>query len=82
MKVRVRHEGAYTNAHSYSRIIEYDLDDYAAVTDQDFNEWWDEFLFQDTGDNVTQPGIGSWYRATIVEAEDPTLVDQQWEWCD
>lgn len=82
MKVSVLHEGEYTNGHVYARITTYDLEHYAKLTDTDFYQRWEELLFNDTGDGVTEPGVGSWYGAVIIESEDPALVGRKWEWAD
>lgn len=80
MWARVKHEGEYTNGHSYQRIIEYDFED--PPTNADWYGWWDELLFDDTGDGVTEKGVGSYYVATILESDDPELIGQMWEWMD
>lgn len=82
MKVLVRHKGKYTNGHSYSRVTKYNLETYVPFGQANFEEWWEELLFNDTGDNVTESGVGSWYGATIIAADDATLIGKSWEWVD
>lgn len=78
MSVRVRIENVYDDGHESDRTV--DLDE----PDDSLDDWWDEVVFPETGDgHGIGKDLGSWYGATIVEAQGrPELVGLTYEWSD
>ena len=74
--MKVQHNGAYTNGHTYDRVEVMDEPD---TVDEAF---WEQKVWPDTGDGVYDPNVGSWYGATIIEAENPAFVGLSYEWSD
>lgn len=82
-EVTIKIENAYSDGHeSETEVkIEGPSEDYAG----DLDEWFNEMVFEYTGDghgDGRSGKLGSCYVATIIEAEDPNLIGQNFEWID
>lgn len=75
--VTVRIEDTYEDGHS--AIHEHEVE---APEDDDLEDWWDEEVFEHTGDGhgAKHPKLGSLHEARIIRADDPTLVGKEMEW--
>lgn len=82
-KVKIRVENTYSDGHESEHTAE--VDPPASMATEDIDDWWDETVFDETGDGhgINRSDLGSCYTATVMEAADfPALVGQSHEWVD
>lgn len=75
--VEVRIENGYEDGHESSEVVLV-----PAPQGQDLDEWWDEHVYPFTGDGhgLENPNLNSVAEATIITADDLTLVGLTHEW--
>jgi hypothetical protein len=76
MKVAVRIENWYSDGYESKSEVVLDYDG------GDLDDWWQDVVFEHTGDGHGVDGLGSCYTATIIRAEDPKLLGENTEWID
>jgi hypothetical protein len=77
MTVTVRIENTYEDGHE--SVLEVEVESPEVPTD--LEEWWEERVWEHTGDgHALGSGMGAWYEATIIEADDASLVGLSMEW--
>lgn len=76
--VTVHFENTYEDGHS----SETDLELEAPEDPADLDDWWDDVVFEHTGDShgALHPKLGSLYEATITRADEDSLVGKTMEW--
>lgn len=87
MSVTVRIENAYSDGHTSTRTVEVEApkDD---TIGSDLDEWWEEAVFEHTGDGHGAGGLGSCYTATVVGVKHEYDNNRAWmmgestEWID
>lgn len=77
MTVIVRIENTYEDGHEST--LEVEVGDPPNV--DDLEDWWEDQVWEHTGDgHALGSGMGAWYEATIIEADDASLVGLSMEW--
>lgn len=82
MSLLIKIENDYSDGHSSENTVILNIPepDIKDVNDDD-SEWWDEHVFNHTGDgHGVQRGIESYYTATIVGADNKELIGASKEW--
>lgn len=76
--ITVRIENTYEDGHESTS--EHELD--APEDPENLEDWWEDFVWELTGDGygADNPKLGAWYEATIIRADDVSLVGQTQEW--
>lgn len=78
MSVTVKIENAYSDGHESEREVKL-----VGPRDEPLDEWFEEVVYEYTGDGRGAGNdLGSCYIATIIEADNPALVGQTYEWTD
>lgn len=88
MQVTVKIENSYTDGHESESEVQ--LDPPEALDDESIDAWFDEAVFQHTGDghytdvyDRTGERLGSCYIATVTDAPNlPELQGRTYEWLD
>lgn len=70
----LRMTGGYSTGHTYDRELALPA---PAVID---DEWWEDNVFEHTGDDVTERGVEAWYEAEVIASPIPEQVGQTKEW--
>jgi hypothetical protein len=75
-RVTVKIENTYSDGWHSEAIVR------AVPPCGDLDEWWNDVVFQRTGDGHGEDGLGSCYTATVVAADDAELIGKSYEWID
>jgi hypothetical protein len=76
MKIHV--ENTYSDGHESER----DTEVREPAPGEDIEEFWEEVLWEETGDgHGISRDVESYYAVTILESASPELVGQKREWC-
>ena len=73
-RVTVKIENSYSDGHESTRVVE------LPAPGDDLDAWWENVVWEETGDGHGVGGLGSCYTATIVTANDASLVGKSYEW--
>lgn len=89
--VTVRIDNEYSDGHKSSREVVAAAPRIAASDWQDgswsvaLEDWFNDEVYDETGDghgDGSHGKLGSCYTATIIAADDPRLVGEEYEWID
>ena len=72
--VIVRIENAYSDGHESQTDVP------VRAPGGDIEEWWQDEVYPHTGDGHGVDGLGSYYKATIIHADEEELVGLSMEW--
>lgn len=73
--VKLLMENAYEDGHESKRTVD------VPAPVGDIDDWWDRVVLDETGDgHGVGNDLGYCYTATILEADDPVLVGEAYEW--
>jgi len=76
---QIRIENTYADGHESERVTE--VDPPASLAASDLEAWWDDVVFDETGDGHGIGSMGFCYTVTVLEAPAlPGLVGQTNEW--
>jgi hypothetical protein len=84
----VRIENHYSDGHQSTREVTLAhpreiFPDIDTADEEQVDEWFQVVVFQYTGDgHGADNDLGSCYTATIIDTDDPDLVDRSFEWTD
>jgi hypothetical protein len=78
MTVTIRMENTYEDGHESTS--EHVLDN--PEDPENLEDWWEDYVWELTGDGhgADNPKLGSLHEATIIKADDESLVGQSMEW--
>jgi hypothetical protein len=78
--VIVKIENTYEDGHESE--LEVELDAPEGRSEEELEQWWEDVVFPHTGDGhgIDEPKLGAWYEATIIRADDESLVGLSREW--
>jgi hypothetical protein len=77
-RVTVRIHNAYEDGHESTHEVL--LDPPATLADDVVAEWWEEAVWPETGDGHGIGGLNACYTATVIAADEESLVGREREW--